>query len=167
MRPTLHSLGLRPVDGLLVVLPLAVGGATSALTAGSIRGWYRTIRKPGFTPPGEVFGPVWTLLYASMGVALVRLRQANDEGADVGVVRAAAAAFGLQLALNSAWSILFFNAHAIDAALLEIVLLWLSIGATIVALARVRTGAALVLVPYLAWVSFATVLNARIAQLNR
>jgi tryptophan-rich sensory protein len=167
MRSALRSLGLRPVDGLLFAVPLAVGGVTSALTAASVRGWYRTIRKPDFPPPGGVFGRVWTPLYASLGVALVQLPQANDEGADGGRVRAAAAAFGLQLALNSAWSILFFNAHAIDAALLEIVLLWLAIAAMIVAFAGLRTGAALVLVPYLAWVSFATVLNARIAQLNR
>jgi tryptophan-rich sensory protein len=156
----------RPIDLALFALPLAVGGATGALTAGSIRGWYRTLEKPAFTPPDAVFGPVWAALYASMGVALVLLRRADESGADRRAVRAAAAAFGLQLALNSAWSVLFFNAHAVDAAVVEILLLWRSIALTIVALARVRRSAGLVLLPYLAWVSFATVLNVAIARLN-
>ncbi|HEU4671686.1 MAG TPA: TspO/MBR family protein [Candidatus Limnocylindrales bacterium] len=160
------SSGIRPVDGLLVALPLAVGGVTGALTAGSIRTWYQTLDKPGFTPPGAVFGPVWTALYASMGLALVLLRQADDDGADPARVRTAAGAFALQLALNSAWSVLFFNAHAIDAALVELVVLWLAIALTIVALGRVRRSAGLILLPYLAWVTFAGVLNAGIAVEN-
>jgi benzodiazapine receptor len=157
---------LRPIEPVLFLIPLAVGGATGALTAGPIRGWYRTLTKPSFTPPDAVFGPVWTALYAAMGVSLVLVRRAADRGAEPDQVRLAGAAFATQLALNAAWSLLFFNAHAIDAALVEIVLLWLAIAVTIAAFARVRPAAGLVLVPYLAWVSFAAALNAGIRQLN-
>jgi len=159
--------GFRPLDVPLLLLPLAVGGATGILTAGSIRGWYRGLEKPWFTPPDVVFGPTWTALYASMGLALVMLRRASDEGADEDEVRTAAAIFAVQLALNAGWSVIFFNGRAVGPALLEILALWLAVAATVASFARVRRRAGLVLLPYLGWVTFATALNAGIWQLNR
>jgi benzodiazapine receptor len=163
--PSLRQ-SLRPVDPVLFLVPLAVGGATGALTARSIRGWYRGLVKPSFTPPDAVFGPVWTALYGTMGLSLVLLRRAADDGAEPDRVRLAAAAFAAQLALNVAWSVLFFNAHAIDAALVEIVLLWLAIAITVASSARVRPAAGVILLPYLGWVTFAALLNAAVRRLN-
>jgi tryptophan-rich sensory protein len=156
-----------PLDAVLFLLPVAVGGATGALTAGSIRSWYRTLDKPAYNPPDAVFGPTWTVLYASMGAALVMLRRAGARGADDEAVRTAALAFAVQLTLNAGWSLIFFNGRSIGGALLEIVALWLAVAATVGAFARVRPAAGIVLVPYLGWVTFATVLNAGIWRMNR
>lgn len=154
----------RVVDAVLVTAPLAVGGLTGAATAPSIRGWYRTLQRPSWNPPDQVFGPVWTTLYATMGVAL------RDVARAPGRERARAIAvglFGLQLALNAGWSWLFFIQHDLALAAVEVACLWLAIAATIAAFGRVRPRAGLLLVPYLGWVSFASVLTLAIWRLNR
>lgn len=124
--------------------------------------WYAALSKPDWNPPGWVFGPVWTTLYILMGVAawLVWRR---------GVWRARSGALWLfcgQLLLNALWTPLFFGLHRIDLALVDIVLLWLAIVATVVAFARSSVVAAWLLVPYLAWVSFASFLTFTIWKLN-
>jgi translocator protein len=124
--------------------------------------WYEQLRKPALTPPGWVFGPVWTLLYLMMGVAagLVVWR---------GGWRGSRLAIGLyvvQLALNAAWSWLFFGLQRPAWAMADLVLLWLAIAATIEAFRRISLPAAALLVPYLAWVSFAAYLNLMIWRLN-
>ena len=149
-------------DLVALVTPFAVGALGSIPTARSIPTWYRTLDKPSWNPPDAVFGPVWTTLYALMGVALVLVRR---EGRDANAAPAQAL-FGLQLALNLAWSFVFFGARDPRGALAVIGLLWVSILATIVAFWRVRAPAALLLVPYLAWVTFASALNADIARRN-
>lgn len=135
----------------------ALGGIT---TAGAVRDWYPTIAKPTWTPPSWIFGPVWTALYAMMAVAgWLVWRQAGWSGALVW--------FAVQLALNAAWSPLFFGLHRIDLALVVIVALWAAILGTTVAFWRVSPWAGGLFVPYLAWVSFAAALNFAIWRLNR
>jgi translocator protein len=142
----------------------AAGGIGALATAGSIDAWYRTLRKPDFTPPNWVFGPVWTLLYALMGVA-ASLVAGSD--ADRRARWTAERIFALQLALNTAWSLIFFGRCSPFAALIEIVFLWAAIIATIVLFARISIPAALLLVPYLLWTTFAALLNFSIWRLNR
>jgi tryptophan-rich sensory protein len=125
--------------------------------------WFKTLKKPGFAPPGSLFGPVWTTLYLLMGVAhyLVTTQDAEPEAK-----RAAQILYGLQLGLNALWSFLFFGRRNPFAAFIEILLLWTAIVMTIVAFARISRPAALLLVPYLLWTTFATVLNGAIWRLN-
>jgi len=149
---------------IAIALPLAVGGLSGYATTGGVSTWYPTLAKPSFNPPAWVFGPVWTLLYIMMGVAafLVWRQGLTTEGA-----RIALTVFAVQLALNGLWSILFFGMQTPGWALVEIVLLWLAIIATIGLFWRVTPAAGMLLLPYLAWVSFATVLNASLWWLNR
>lgn len=147
-----------------IALPLVVGGLSGSATAGGVSTWYPTLVKPPFNPPAWVFGPVWTLLYIMMGVAAFLVWR---QGMAVEGVRLALAVFVIQLALNGLWSILFFGLQAPGWALVEIILLWLAIVATLVLFWRMVPAAGLLLFPYLAWVSFATVLNASLWWLNR
>lgn len=147
---------------LCVVVCLGVGALSAALTAGPVKEWYPTLRKPAWTPPDWLFGPVWTALYLMMAVAawLVWSR-AGLLGARVGL-----GLFLVQLVLNAAWSGLFFALRSPGAAFAEIVALWAAIAATIVAFARVSPTAAALLAPYLLWVTYATALNGTIWVLN-
>lgn len=163
--PTVSSPWRRRLSSLLIVAtPLVVGGISGLLTSDGIRTWYRTIERPDWNPPDAIFGPVWTTLYAMMGLALLQVVRAE---ATERRRRIALGLFALQLGLNAAWSWIFFVEHALGAALVEIVVLWLAIAATIVAFVRIRTSAGLLLVPYLGWVTFATALTAAIWSLNR
>ncbi|MEI6083063.1 MAG: TspO/MBR family protein [Verrucomicrobiota bacterium] len=134
----------------------ALGGVT---TASSVRDWYPTLVKPAWNPPAWIFGPVWTVLYLAMAVAawLVWCR-VGWGGALVWFV--------VQLALNATWSPVFFGMHRIGLALVNIVLLWAAIAGTMVAFWKVAPVAGWLFVPYLAWVSFATVLNYTLWRLN-
>jgi len=145
-------------------LPLAVGAAGGAVTAKSVRTWYPTLRKPPFNPPSWVFAPVWTTLYLLMGVALHLVVR----GAEAGPGRRRAVGWwSAQLVLNFLWSLIFFGRRAIGPAFGEILVLWLSIAATIRAFAVQRPAAAGLLVPYLGWTSFAALLNGSLWVLNR
>jgi translocator protein len=148
---------------ICVLAPLAAGAIGSAFTAGSVQTWYPTLAKPSFTPPAWVFGPVWTALYLLMGVAAFLVWQ---RGWQRPMVRAGLAFFAGQLVLNAAWSIVFFGAHSVSGAFLVLVLLWLSVLATTLLFGRVRLASALLMVPYLAWITFAAFLNAEIMRLN-
>lgn len=154
----------RDLIGLIVaVLGTEVIGALSGIVAGGdFVAFYDALRKPPATPPPAVFGPAWTFLYLLMGIAAWLVWRE-------GLTRQTALALGLfaaQLALNFAWSLIFFGQHRIGAALLEIAVLWLVILATIVAFWVVRPAAGALLLPYLGWVSFAAYLNAGIWRLN-
>jgi translocator protein len=125
--------------------------------------WYAALNKPPWTPPSWLFGPVWTVLYATMGVAAWLVwERAGFRGA-----RVALTLFGAQLVLNAAWSWLFFGLQRPGLAAAEIVVLLAAIVATCVAFWRVRTAAGLLLLPYIGWVGFATALNLAIWWLNR
>ncbi|MCU0784896.1 MAG: tryptophan-rich sensory protein [Verrucomicrobia bacterium] len=117
--------------------------------------WYATLKKPSWNPPGWIFGPVWTALYTMMAVAAWLVWKRGGFVAQ----RRPLLIFLAQLALNALWTPLFFGLHRPGLAFAEIVLLWLAIAATIPTFWRVSSLAAWLLVPYLAWVSFAAVLN--------
>jgi tryptophan-rich sensory protein len=147
--------------GFLVVTFL-VAGVSTVFTAPAVRTWYQTLAKPGFNPPNQIFAPVWTLLYCLMAVAawLVFRRPASPQ-------RSRALAFWrVQLALNFAWSLIFFGQRQIGLGLLDIGLLWLAIAFTTILFFRLSKRAGWMFVPYLAWVSFAAVLNLEIWRLN-
>ncbi len=151
----------------LIALCEAVGLAGATVTAGAVPGWYATLVLPPFAPPSWLFGPVWTTLYALMGIAAYLVWRAGGEGEGARAAsRRALWLFALQLALNSVWTPVFFGVKSIGGGLVVIVLLLAAIGATLIAFARVRPSAAWLLAPYLAWVAFATVLNAAIWILN-
>jgi len=126
-------------DALALVLPLAVGFIGTVPTAKAIPTWYRTLDKPPWNPPDAVFGPVWTTLYLLMGIALALVRRAGED------TRRAQLVFGLQLALNTAWSFVFFGSRDPRSALVVIVLLWSAILVTIVEFGRIRPAAAFLL----------------------
>jgi len=149
---------------IALLLPLAVGALGGIATSSSVSTWYPTLDKPIWTPPDWLFGPVWTLLYLLMGIALwlVWRRGVKDHA-----TRVALTFFGVQLGLNLLWSILFFGLRTLGLALLEIVILWVMILLTAVKFHRLRPLAGWLMSPYLLWVTFATALNAVIWWLNR
>jgi tryptophan-rich sensory protein len=145
-----------------VILCFAMAGVGGWVTTPSIPGWYAGLVKPSWTPPDWVFGPVWSVLYLGMAVAVWLVWRQNDfAGATVPMVF-----FGVQLALNGAWSWIFFGLHSPGAALVDLVLLWTAIAATTVTFWRRSIPAAILLVPYLVWVSFAGALNFAVWRLN-
>ena len=147
-----------------VAAPLAVGGLSGFATARAVADWYPTLTKPSFNPPAWVFGPAWTVLYITMGVAAFLVWR---KGLDADGVRIALTVFAVQLALNGLWSMLFFGMQAPGWALVEIIVLWIAIGITSVLFWRVAPAAGALLLPYWGWVSFATLLNASLWWLNR
>lgn len=155
-----------PADGrrwlslaVFFVLSFAAAALGSLFPPGA---WYAELTKPTWTPPGWLFGPVWTVLYATIAVSGWLLwRRSERPGA-----RAALAAWSVQMLLNALWSWLFFGLQAPGVALGEILALWTAILATVVLAWRVRPLAGALLLPYLAWVGFAAVLNAAIWSLN-
>lgn len=149
---------------IAVAIPLAVGGLSGFATAAGVSTWYPTLVKPAFNPPAWIFGPVWTVLYVTMGVAAFLVWRQGIGSDDVKI---ALTIFLIQLGLNGLWSVLFFGMHLPALALVEIVLLWFAIGATVALFWRVNPVAGGLLLPYWAWVSFATVLNASLWWLNR
>lgn len=140
----------------------AVGAAF--MGGDNISGWYAELQKPVITPPGWVFGPVWTLLYLLMAVSLFIIW---NKGLDHPGVKIAIGVFLLQLIFNAAWTPLFFGYHLILWALIDIILLFFAILATVIVFKKISTYAALLLVPYLIWVGFAAVLNGLLWHLNR
>ncbi|AXY78709.1 tryptophan-rich sensory protein [Paraflavitalea soli] len=151
-----------PLVLLSLALPLVVGGVAGAVTAQNVREWYPQLNKPFFTPPNALFAPVWTALYLLMGISLyLVLRQAPTTARKNAVIL-----FGVQLFFNFWWSIIFFQFHLIGLALIDIVLLWSSIIWMISLIYKVSRRAANLQWPYLAWVSFATALNASVWYLN-
>jgi tryptophan-rich sensory protein len=147
---------------LLVAICLGIGALGGAVTASSVTTWYPTLAKPSFNPPSWVFGPVWTALYILMAVAAWRIWRAADRD----TARGPLAVFALQLALNLGWSVAFFGLQKIGLAVAVIVALDLAVLSTAVLFRRIDAAAALLLVPYLAWIVFATVLNIALWRLN-
>jgi translocator protein len=168
---SVQGLSRQDVGWLLGFLGATFGaaGVGAALTNTSVDTWYRRLRKPRLNPPDWVFGPVWTLLYLMMAIAawLVRRRAAERPEQRARDGTAALAAWAVQLALNVAWSGVFFGARRPDGGLVVIAALWAAIAATTALFARITRPAAALLVPYLIWVTFASYLNTRLWQLNR
>lgn len=147
-----------------VAIPLVVGAIGGFATASSVSTWYQELTKPAWNPPDWVFGPVWTVLYILMGVAVWFIWRLDR---DSPAVRVALVLYGAQLFLNLFWSIIFFGLRNIGLALVEIVVLVALILATLVVFFRLKPVAGYLLIPYQAWVIFATGLNASIWWLNR
>ena len=150
---------------LCVVICLAVGYLSSITTQSSIKTWYPTIVKPIFNPPNWVFAPVWTLLFILMGIAAGRVWNQLETNKEL--VKKGLLFFSVQLALNALWSYLFFGLQNIFLALIEIILLWLIIYETYLIFKQIDKKASYLLLPYLAWVGFATILTASIFWLNK
>ena len=149
----------------VVVTCLVIGYFSGIITRSAITDWYPTLVKPSFNPPNWIFAPVWSLLYVMMGVAagLVWNRLEFEKEA----VKKALIFFAIQLGLNALWSYLFFGLHNPMLAGLEIIVLWLMIYETYVQFGKINKIAGYLFLPYLAWVSFAAVLNASIWWLNK
>jgi benzodiazapine receptor len=147
------------LGGFVAILICEAAGLIGTIfTSDSISTWYTTITKPSFNPPNWIFGPVWTTLFALMGVALYLVWKQRN--------RKALYIFGAQLVLNILWSVIFFGLHSPMWAFVEIVILWLMILWTILTFYKINKVAAYLLVPYILWVSFASVLNFAIWRLN-
>lgn len=148
-----------------LIICLMVGYSASIVTRPSVETWYPTIIKPSFNPPNWIFMPVWTLLYILMAVAagLVwnKIKEQNQE------VKVALGFFLIQLTLNAIWSYIFFGLKNPMLALIEIALLWLMIYETYLKFIKINKTAGYLLIPYMAWVAFAGILNASIWWLNK
>lgn len=151
-----------PLLILSVGLCLGAGSIGTIFTTSSIPTWYAVLNKPFFSPPNWVFGPVWTLLYIMMGVALYLVISEKKKAAREKAVQV----FAIQLILNVAWSVIFFGLKNPFLALVDIVALWIGIYFTIKSFYKINKLAGNLLVPYLLWVSFATILNVSIVILN-
>jgi translocator protein len=149
------AVALGTVAGALIVGQLA--------TFPNLAPWYAGLAKPSFNPPNWIFGPVWTVLYLLMAFAVWRVLRLPGR---TSARRLALTLFFLQLALNVAWSFMFFSAHSPLLGMLNIVPQWISIVATTAIFYRVDRIAALCLLPLVAWVAFAVVLNFTILKLN-
>ena len=161
-----------PLNGAKLIvslgISLAAGFIGSFFTIDSISGWYTTLNKPFFNPPNWIFGPVWTILYILMGCALYLVWVEPPAPTRKGRTLRLAAYYwyAAQLILNALWSILFFGWKNPLLGLATILLMWFSIGMTVSAFYRTKKEAAFLLLPYWAWVSFATLLNLSIVLLN-
>lgn len=148
---------------IALAAPLLVGGIAGYFTASEIKSWYILLNKPSWNPPNYLFGPAWTTLYILMGYAFYRIwvSKGGSEMKNWAIVL-----FVVQLVLNFFWSFIFFKQHNLGWAFVEIIAMWLAILCTIIAFSKIDKPAAWLLVPYISWVSFATILNYTIWQLN-
>ena len=147
-----------------IVIAFIPGIFGQLFTSPNIPTWYAMLNKPFFNPPNWLFGPVWTLLYLSMGIAAFLVWEKRKENK---AVTAALVIFFAQLLINGLWSMVFFGQHQLLQAFFVIVLLWFLILWTIIKFYKINAFAGLILIPYILWVSFATVLNFSFWMLNR
>ena len=146
-----------------IAVCLSAGAVGTIFTISAIPTWYATLIKPSFSPPNYLFGPVWTILYILMGISIAIIWQ---KGIKTMKAREAVYLFIVQLALNAVWSPIFFGAKNLFIALIIIIFMWIFILKTIMAFAKINKIAAYLLYPYIAWVSFATILNFSVWFLN-
>lgn len=147
---------------LCLGVPLIVGGIAGFATVTSLESWYAGLNKPSFNPPNWIFGPVWTTLYALMGISLFLILREKAWSWKNSSLRI----FALQLLLNFLWSFFFFYFESPLLALIDIFLLWASILWMLLDFYPKSKAAALLNIPYLMWVSFASILNGAIFLLN-
>lgn len=146
-----------------ITLTMSVGAFSGVATSGGIDAWFYALNKPFFNPPSFVFGPVWSLLYLLMGISLYFIISLTPSPQRTKAI----IIFGIQLTLNFAWSFLFFKYRQLGIAFIEIILIWVSIVFMINTFYIVHKKAAYLQIPYLIWVSFATLLNGSIWFLNQ
>ncbi len=147
---------------ICIAIPLIVGGISGFFTVQGVKDWYLTLAKPNFTPPNYLFGPVWTFLYAFMGVAFFRIIEKGKSVQKIKAIRI----YLWQLFFNFCWSFLFFSRHQIGLAFIDILILWVLILIMIIRFKKLDAFAGYSQIPYLLWVSFATALTAAIYLLN-
>ena len=152
---------------IVVVTCLAIGYFSGMATQSSIKTWFPTLIKPSFNPPNWVFAPVWSMLYIMMGIAAGLVWNRMEASKDKELVKKSLIFFAIQLGLNALWSVLFFGLRNPMLALIEIVLLWLMIYETYIKFGKIDKIAGYLFLPYLAWVSFASILNGSIWWLNK
>lgn len=145
-----------------MLLTLSVGAISGIATSSGINEWFTALNKPSFNPPNYLFGPVWTLLYLLMGISLFLILQSPKNE----LKNKAIATFTIQLSLNFLWSFLFFKFQLLGIAFFEIILIWISILVMIFVFNKINKTAARLQIPYLLWVSFASILNGAIWWLN-
>lgn len=148
---------------VFILICQLAGFIGSFFTSPAIPVWYASLSKPIFTPPSWIFAPAWVTLYLLMGISAYLVW---SKGIKKKKVKIALSVFGIQLILNICWSLIFFGLHAILFAFIEIILLWCAILLTIIKFNKLSKSAALLLIPYILWVSFAAVLNLAILLLN-
>ena len=146
-----------------ILIPLLVGAISGFFTTEGVNGWYAVANKPWFNPPNWIFAPVWTTLYIMMGIALFLVWKSE---VDKSLKQTAIVLFAVQLTLNFFWSLIFFKMQQPGWAFAEIIAMWLMILLTIIWFKKNSSTAAWLLVPYICWVSFASVLNYFIWKLN-
>lgn len=145
-----------------LLLPLSLGSIAGSFTAKSVPVWYATLNRPSFNPPSYLFGPVWTTLYILMGISLFLIwKQEKSKERNMAIF-----VFFIQLALNFTWSFIFFYFNRIGFALVDIIILWLCIILMLIQFYKIKPIAAYINIPYLLWVSFASILNASYYLLN-
>jgi tryptophan-rich sensory protein len=149
----------RVIDLSLVIFVVIVVATASTGVLFRPGAWYATLRKPAWTPPDRAFGPIWTVLYIGIAVAGWLVWRAEGPGLAI-------ALWGCQILFNALWSWLFFGIRRMDLAFVDVVLLWLSVAAFILAALPVSTVAAMLFVPYLVWVTIAATLNRTVQRLN-
>lgn len=147
---------------LCLLAPLTVGAISGIATASNITSWYIHLNKPSFNPPNYLFGPVWTTLYTLMGISFFMVLQKTKTPQRTIAIRI----FWIQLALNFCWSFLFFQFHLLGLAFIEILMMWTCIILMIKSFYSINKTAAILQLPYLLWVSFASLLNASLWYLN-
>jgi benzodiazapine receptor len=147
---------------ICIAFPLIIGGVSGFFTVQGVKDWYLTLAKPNFTPPNYLFGPVWTFLYALMGVPFFRILEKGKSVQKIKAIRI----YLWQLFFNFCWSFLFFSQHQIGLALIDILILWGLILIMIIRFKKLDAFAGYSQIPYLLWVSFATALTAAIFILN-
>jgi tryptophan-rich sensory protein len=161
--PKTESFGILKLIASILICQLA-GVVGSIFTMPAIKTWYESLNRPAWRPPNALFGPVWITLYLLIGIALFLVWR---KGLAASGVKTALMVFFVQLVLNVLWSMLFFGLRSPGLGLAEIVFLWVAIVLNVVYFYQLVPISGLLLVPYLAWVSFAVILNHAIWQLNR
>ncbi len=139
-----------------ILIPLLVGGIATFFTTSGVNGWYAMANKPSFNPPNWLFAPVWTALYIMMGIALFLVWKSEGDKA---IKQTAFILFAVQLLLNFLWSFIFFYAKQPGWAFVDIIAMWIAILLTIIWFTKISTTASWLLVPYIFWVTFASLLN--------
>ena len=160
---------------IALIIPFMAAAIGVRATSESVNTWYKTLRKPTWNPPPWIFGPVWTVLYTMMGIASWLVWRSGHEAKQGAIaepskqqaVNRALVLYGVHLVFNTLWTLIFFGQRNIKWALVEIVVLWGLIASTLTGFYRIKPAAGWLLVPYLLWSTFATILNATIWQMNR
>jgi tryptophan-rich sensory protein len=145
-----------------ILIPLALGAIAGRFTAQAVPEWYASLSRPSFNPPSWIFGPVWTVLYILLGISLYLIWRQNPDKERNNALRI----FSLQMFLNFIWSFVFFYFNHIGLALIIIIGLWLSIVFMLISFYKLKPLATYINIPYLLWVTFASVLNAGYFILN-